>query len=99
MDTESAISIYCGSQATFALLDVLTHSQTWKHGDDSSYSRLVLHELEESTRSRPWDWISAIRLALHHFQARDILAMKEFLHIFETSRVSALGEQGGALSI
>ncbi|SJK98705.1 uncharacterized protein ARMOST_01974 [Armillaria ostoyae] len=72
-------------------------STTWKHGDDSSYTRLVLHELEESTRNRPWDWISAIRLALHHFQARDILAMKNFLHIFETSRVSALREQGGAL--
>ncbi|KAK0212312.1 ankyrin repeat-containing domain protein [Desarmillaria ectypa] len=70
---------------------------TWRHGDDSSYSSLVLRELEESTRSRPWDWISAIRLALHHFQTGGTLAMKEFLHIFETSRVSALGEQGGVL--
>ncbi|KAK0220393.1 kinase-like domain-containing protein [Armillaria fumosa] len=72
-------------------------STTWQYDDDKSYSKLVLHELEESARNRPWDWISAIRLALHHFQAKNILAMKEFLHIFETNRVSALGEQGGAL--
>ncbi|KAK0470570.1 ankyrin repeat-containing domain protein [Armillaria novae-zelandiae] len=72
-------------------------STTWQHDDDKSYSKLVLHELEESARNRPWDWISAIRLALHHFQAKNILVMKEFLHIFETNRVSALGEEGGAL--
>ncbi|SJL13748.1 uncharacterized protein ARMOST_17196 [Armillaria ostoyae] len=65
--------------------------------DDGTYSDIVLRELENSIQSRPSDWITMIRLALHYFMTRDLGIMENLLRRFVESDVVELGEYGSPL--
>lgn len=65
--------------------------------DDGTYSNIVLRELENSIQSRPSDWITTIRLALHYFMTRDLGIMESLLRRFVESDVIDLGEYGSPL--
>ncbi|KAK0489318.1 ankyrin repeat-containing domain protein [Armillaria novae-zelandiae] len=65
--------------------------------DDGTYSNIVLRELENSIQSRPSDWITTIRLALHYFMTRDLGIVESLLRRFVESDVIVLGEYGSPL--
>ncbi|KAK0466803.1 ankyrin repeat-containing domain protein [Desarmillaria tabescens] len=65
--------------------------------DDNAYSDVVLRELESSIQSRPSDWITTIRLALHYFMSRDLDIMESLLRRFVQSDIAELGEYGSPL--
>ncbi|KAK0465709.1 ankyrin repeat-containing domain protein [Armillaria novae-zelandiae] len=65
--------------------------------DDGTYSNIVLRELENSIQSRPSDWITTIRLALHYFMTRDLGIVESLLRRFVESDVIELGEYGSPL--
>ncbi|KAG7445140.1 ankyrin [Guyanagaster necrorhizus] len=65
--------------------------------DDGAYANIVLRELENSMQSRPSDWITTIRLALHYFMRRDSGIMEGLLRRFAESDVVELGEYGSPL--